>query len=215
MQMNRLLLGIYNLCKWITYFFYLNMIWLAFCLLGGIILGTFPSTVSLYTIARKTALGEEDIPLVKTFWHVYRMEFLRANGLGYLLFFIGSLTSFNLFFFRSFEGTVHLFMSFFMLIIMVVFIMLILYIFPVYVHYKLNILQYLRQALIIAFLHPVNLIIMLITCVATYYFLVYLPGFIPLFGVSILCHLNMWLAYQCFQAIERVVEKRQIGQTTL
>ncbi|MBO0992290.1 YesL family protein [Bacillus sp. SD088] len=215
MQMNRLLLGINNICKWITYFFYLNLLWLGFCLLGGIMLGIFPSTVSLYTIARKAALGEEEIPLVKTFWHVYRTEFLRANGLGYSLLFIGGLITFNLFFFRNVEGTSNFFMSFLMLIIMVVFIMLILYIFPVYVHYKLNILQYLRQAVLIAFLQPVNLIIMLITCAATYYFFVYLPGFIPLFGISILCHLNMWLAYQGFQAIERVAEKRKIAQTAL
>ncbi|MBS4195140.1 YesL family protein [Lederbergia citri] len=210
MQMNRLLLGIYNLCKWITYFFYLNALWVVFTLLGGIVLGAMPSTIALYSIARKTAMGEEDIPLVKTFWKVYRSEFLRANGLGYLLLLSGYLIYFNLTFFRSFEGTIYSIMSFIMLLMAIVFIMMIMYIFPVYVHYQLKLIQYVKQALLIAFLHPFNLISMLITGVATYYFLIFLPGFIPLFAVSLLVHFNMWLVHQSFLSIERIKMKKGI-----
>ncbi|MBS4209428.1 YesL family protein [Bacillus sp. FJAT-50079] len=215
MQMNRLLTGIYNVCRWITHFFYLNVLWVGFTLLGGILLGIMPSTIALYSIARKTAMGEEDIPITKTFWHVYRKEFLRSNRFGAMLLILALLITFNLFFFRSFEGSGSLIMSFLMLLIAVVFIILLFYVFPVYVHYKLSLFEYLKQALIIAFLHPANLIAMIITCVTAYYFFIYLPGFIPLFGITFLCHLNMWLAYQCFQSIERMTEKTHTGRVAL
>lgn len=89
MEMSRLLTGIYNLCKWITHFAYLNLLWIIFTLIGGVILGIIPSTVAMFAIARKTAMGEEDISVIKTFWSTFRTEFIRANGLGLKITLIG------------------------------------------------------------------------------------------------------------------------------
>src|SRR4051812_16513904 len=100
MEMNRLLTGIYNLCRWITHFAYLNILWILFTLAGAVVLGIVPSTVAMFAVARKTAMGEEDIPVFKTFWRTYRTEFIRANGLGLLLTAIGLIWYFDLHFFR-------------------------------------------------------------------------------------------------------------------
>lgn len=212
MQMNRLLYGIYQLCKWITYFFYLNILWMLFSIIGGVVLGFWPSTTALYSLARKTALGEEDIPIMKTYWTVFKKEFIHANALGYLLLCMGTLVYFNLNFFRSFEGEFYFMMSFIMLLLALMLMIVTMYIFPVLVHYELKFLQYIKQAIFIAFLRPLHVASIFITGLATYYFFIYLPGFIPLFGISIFVHLNMWLAYQSFQSIEQMKVKMHIGE---
>ncbi len=82
MEMNRLLTGIYNLCQAITHYFFVNLLWIAGIVAGGVVFGLMPSTVAMYTVARKSIMGEKEFPLLKTFWRAYREAFFRANGLG-------------------------------------------------------------------------------------------------------------------------------------
>ncbi|WP_077622509.1 YesL family protein [Sediminibacillus massiliensis] len=206
---NRLFIGIYKLCNWICYFFYLNVMWIVCTLLGGVILGFTPSTIALYTVARKTAMQEEEVPVFKTFWQTYKAEFLKANLLGGILVGVGLIWYFDLLFFRQLEGTVFTILNLLMTIVGVVYIMLLLYIFPIYVHYDMKLFSYIKYAIAFAFLHPLNFAAMLITGLSTYYFLVYFQGFIPLFGVSLLAQLNMWLAYLSFQKVAGTYESQQ------
>jgi uncharacterized membrane protein YesL len=208
MERNRLLTGIYNLCKWITHFAYMNILWVLFTLLGGVVFGIIPSTVAMFAIARKTAMDEEDIPVFKTFWGTYRSEFLRSNLLGLILTGIGLVWYFDLHFFRQFEGSIYTIMNYAMMMLGMVFFILLIYVFPVYVHYDLKLYQYLTYALKIGFLRPASVVFMFVGTVCTYYFLIYLPGLIPLFGISFFVYFNMWIAYKSFQNIEEVSYKK-------
>jgi uncharacterized membrane protein YesL len=204
MEMNRLLTGIYNLCRWITHFAYLNILWILFTLVGAVVLGIVPSTVAMFVVARKTAMGEEDIPVFKTFWRTYRSEFIRANGLGLLLTAIGLIWYFDLHFFRQYDGTFFTIMNYLMMMIGMVYFILLLYIFPVFVHYDLKIYQYVTHALKIGFLKPMTIVFMLVGSLCTYYFLIYLPGLIPIFGISFYVYFNMWVAYKSFENMDGV-----------
>ncbi|MDM5359380.1 YesL family protein [Peribacillus sp. ACCC06369] len=209
MEMSRLLTGIYNLCKWITHFAYLNLLWIIFTLIGGVILGIIPSTVAMFAIARKTAMGEEDISVIKTFWSTFRTEFIRANGLGLKITLIGFFWYFDLYFFRQFEGAFYTIMNYLMILIGMVYFMTLLYIFPVFVHYDLKVYQYVTHALKIGFLRPTTLIFMLIGSLSTYYFFSYFTGLIPFFGISFFVYFNMWVAYKSFENFEVVRSKEK------
>lgn len=202
MEGNRLFIGLYNCCKWICYFFYLNIMWIACTLLGGVVFGITPSTVALFTVARKTTMSQEDdIPVFRAFWRTYKAEFLQANKLGLLLIGFGLVWYFDLTFFRQFEGTVYSVLNFIMTLTGILYIMLMIYIFPVYVHYEMKITSYIKYAIAFGFLHPGNLIFMAVTGLSTYYFLTYFQGLIPLVGISLLAQLNMWLAFQSFRRV--------------
>jgi uncharacterized membrane protein YesL len=204
MEMNRLLSGIYNLCKWITHFAYINILWILFSLLGAIVFGVIPSTVAMFAVARKTAMGEGDIPVFKTFWSTYRKEFIKSNVLGAILVALGLLWYFDLHFFRQFHGTFFVVMNYLMMMVGIVYFILLLYIIPVYVHYDLKLFQYLTQALKIGFLKPATVVFMVVGSLCTYYLLIYLPGLIPLFGISFFVYFNMWIAFKSFENIEGV-----------
>jgi uncharacterized membrane protein YesL len=207
LEMNRLLTGIYNLCKWITHFAYLNILWILFTLLGAVILGIVPSTVAMFAVARKTAMGNEDVKVFQTFWRTYRQEFLKANGLGFLLLVIGFIWYFDLHFFRRFDGAVFILMNYFMMMIGMIYFILLLYVFPVYVHYDLKLYQYIPHALKIGFLKPATIIFMVVGSLCTYYFLIYLPGLIPIFGITFFVYFNTWVAYKSFENIEDIRDK--------
>ncbi|SDJ77772.1 YesL family protein [Sediminibacillus albus] len=202
MQMGRLLNGVLVFCKWITHFTILNLLWIGCTLLGGIIFGIAPSTVAMYAVSRKHLIGEEDAPVFRIFWQVYRQEFFRANRMGLILAGFGIVWYFDLHFFRQFEGGFYTIMNYLMTIIGLTYIILLVYILPVYVHYELSVFAYIKHALIIGFLHPANLILMLAGSLSTYYFFISFPGFIPLFGFTVFAHLNMWLAFKCFENVE-------------
>jgi uncharacterized membrane protein YesL len=186
----------------------MNILWVLFTLLGGVVFGIIPSTVAMFAIARKTAMGEEDIPVFKTYWGTYRSEFLRSNLLGLILTVMGLVGYFDLHFFRQFEGSIYTLMNFAMMMLGMVFFILLIYVFPVYVHYDLKLYQYLTYALKIGFLRPSSVVFMFVGTICTYYFLIYLPGLIPLFGITFFVYFNMWIALKSFQNIEEVSNKK-------
>lgn len=202
MEMGRLLTGIYSLCKWITHFAYLNLLWLGFTLFGGVIFGIFPSTIAMFTVARRSNRGEEGFSVFKLFLQTYRKEFLPINGLGWSLVAIGLVWFFDLHFFRGFDGMFYSVMNYLMVVIGVIYIVLLIYIFPVYVHYELKLYQYIKQTVMVAFLSPANLFLMIVGTLGIYYFYISFPAFIPLFGLSIIVYFNMYVAFKCFQSIE-------------
>ncbi|UOQ43973.1 YesL family protein [Halobacillus salinarum] len=204
MQMGRLLTGVLAFCHWVTHFALLNLMWAGCTLLGGVIFGIGPSTVAMYSVTREVVTGDEEVKLFSHFWKTFRQEFFRANGLAVILIFLGLLCYFDLQFFRQFEGEVYHLLSYVMVLASLSFIIMLVYLLPVYVHFRLTIFQSIKQALFIGFLRPANLVISVVTALTTYYFFIYFPGFIPLFGFTLFAHLNMWLSMKCFTEIEEM-----------
>lgn len=203
LRMGRLLAPLYQLCYWITHFAYLNLLWVMFIFLGGIVFGIFPSTVALFTIARKHTLGEHDIPIFRTFVKTFRQEFFRVNVLGWLVVLLGVIWYMDLHFFRQFSGPIFMVLNFMMIVLGLVYIMLNLFLFPVYVHYDLKLWQYIKQALLIAFLRPSSLALLFFGTLGAYYFYITIPALIPLFGISLLVYFQMRVAYNGFQKIHQ------------
>lgn len=209
MEGSRLFLSIFNACRWICYFFYLNIMWIACTLLGIVVFGIFPSTVALYTIARRSLMGEEDIPVFREFWRVYRQEFKKSNLYGSIFVIIGIIWWLDMMFVQQIEGFLSSALTYLLLVIGVLFVMFLLYIFPLYVHYDMKLSNYVKYAIAFGFLHPINLIAMVITVICMVALFLYFQGLIPLFGISILVHLNMGLAFQSFKKMAEKQERYQ------
>lgn len=64
----------------------LNILWVAFTLLGLVIFGLFPATIALFAVIRKWILENEDTPILQEFIKRYKAEFKMANVIGILFF---------------------------------------------------------------------------------------------------------------------------------
>ncbi|MEH7180079.1 YesL family protein [Neobacillus vireti] len=189
--------------EWIAKFAYINLLWIGFTLLGLVILGFFPATISLFTIIRKWMLGEGDIPIFRTFWKTYKSEFLRSNGLGLLVAFVSGLIILDLVFMKNLGND---FMSviqipLYMFIFAVVMTML--YLIPVYVHYELKLIQIVKNSFLMMLINPLENLVMLSGMAAMFFVVKFVPGLGFFFGGSISAAIIMASGYLAFNKVDK------------
>ncbi|UOQ44175.1 YesL family protein [Halobacillus salinarum] len=194
--------GIYKICVWIMRFAWLNLLWIVFTLLGLVLFGFFPATASMFAVERKWIRGQEDLPIFQTFWKEYKASFIKANLLGLVLTAFGILLIMN---YRiagamnTFTGQV---LSYLLLFISFIYGMILLYIFPVYSHYKVKVLDCIKFAFLVGFSSPLMTVMIVLSAVLYYLISMAVPGVIPVLTGSCLSFTAMWFAHCAFKRIE-------------
>lgn len=206
--MNKALNQAYSATEWITKFAYLNLLWLGFSLLGLVVLGFFPATISMFTVIRKWLMGETDIPIFQTFWKTYRTEFLRSNGLGVVVVVISGLIILDIVFVKSSGASFTSAIQIPLYMLMFAVVMTLLYLFPVYVHYELKPIQLIKNSFLIMLIHPIENIVMISGIVAAVLVVKFIPGLGFFFGGSITAAIMMAAGYLAFKKMEK---KKQVN----
>lgn len=171
---------------WVLKLLILNMLWVMFTLLGLIIFGVFPATAALFAVMRKLVMQNDDVNIFQLFWNTYKLEFVKSNVLGAVILTIGAILFVDLYILRQLDPSMWnqlLIITVFVLI--VVYMAFITYIFPVFVHYDSNLKGYLKYSIILVIGKPFHTIFMIVCIVGLMYLLWWIPGFIPVFGLSI------------------------------
>ncbi|WP_059105960.1 YesL family protein [Shouchella shacheensis] len=198
--------GLYKLSEWIMRLAILNLLWIGFTLAGLVLFGLFPATAAAYAITRQWIRGESDLPLFKTFCSYFFKDFWRVQALGYILTAITIILYIDiLFIFQSSNAFLNmLFIP--LLLLCVVFAITAMYAFSVFAHYELSIPQVLKHSVLHVLVRPFLSIGMLVTVGALFYAMQFLPGVIPVFGVSVPILTIMWFSHSGFVRNE---EKRE------
>ncbi|RLQ94289.1 YesL family protein [Falsibacillus albus] len=201
--MPRLTGGLYTVMEWITRLVYLQFLWTVFLIFGLGVLGIFPSTFAMFAVARQWIRRQEDLPMTKYFWQMYRRDWLMANLIGWGM----TAGSFILYFyhrlFLSFHGVLPFIISVLLLVVMAVYTMMLIMVIPVYVHYRLRWKEFIKCTALIAVSHPFHVAAIASVLFAGVLLLKMVPGFLPFFSVSPVCLAVMWLAHLAFQRIEK------------
>lgn len=203
--MNRL----YRMMEWITRMAYLNILWLSFTILGLVILGLFPATNAMFAIVRKWIIGETDIPVFKTFWKIYKQEFVKSNMLGYLVSSVGYILYMDFVILNASTSNLVNLLNIPILLLSLIYLLTMFYIFPIFVHYDMKLFQVVKAAFFMMILNPLATFIMLLGSVSTYYIMINLQGLIPIFSGSVLALIIMMPAQHAFQKLNK---KQQVYQ---
>lgn len=187
---------------------YMNMIWILFTLVGLVMFGFFPATVSMFTVVRKWLKREEPLPIFHTFWHTYKKEFLKTNGFGLIFMVIGYVLYYD-FTFIGLNSGQFTFLVPVLVLIFIAYVITLLFFFPVYVHFDLTFIKTLKQTLLIALTSPIEGIQILLACGLLYGAVNLLPGIVPFFTGSVLSMIVMWISLKAFEKIE----KRKLNQS--
>lgn len=190
----------YNISEKIMKIFYIHILWVGFSLLGLIILGFFPATVSLFSVLRKWLMDKE-IGITRLYWDTYRKEFVKANKLGVILVLLAYLLYINFSISKLTSGLTHIVMFIFLLMLMILFLILLLYIFPVYVHFDMKIREYLSLSIMLGISFPIHTVLMVIGCLFLYFIFSVLPGLIPFVSMSLLGTVIMFIALNVFKRL--------------
>ncbi|MDM5196672.1 DUF624 domain-containing protein [Fictibacillus enclensis] len=160
-------------CEWMTKLVCLNLVWIGFTLLGGIILGIMPATASLFYVCRKWLEGKGDEPLLPAFWQHYRQEFWSSQFLIVPIIMPIGLILFNMY--VLLPQTDWLLSVVFYVNIGMVFLYccFLVFLFPLYTKYKFTAFKLIKAALIFG-------------CAKLHYGLLLLITYTFIIGISIL-----------------------------
>jgi uncharacterized membrane protein YesL len=179
--------------------FLLNMLWVAFSFLGLFVLGVFPATVALFAVTRKLVMEPQEVSILKLFWNTFKVEFLKANLLGYVISIVGVILYINLRVLQQLDSSLlHHSLMIVTFVITLVYLLTIIYVFPVFVHFELKMVQYLKFSLFLAIGRPIQTIIMIIGLGIVLFLFLQIPGLIPVFGASLISLIIMKIASLSF-----------------
>lgn len=178
MKSEGLFLKLYYLLDLFMKIAYVNLLWILFSLLGFIVLGVVPSSVALLTVVRKWIMEDVDIPLFKTFSSAYRKEFLKSNLFGLIFLIVYLILSVNFQYMMQVDGILQVVVGVALVINAILFFVTLVYFFPVYIHYQLRFIEYLKHSFLMGM---INLHFVLLICVSLYviyHLFIYIPAFI-------------------------------------
>ncbi|WP_453991336.1 YesL family protein [Bacillus nitroreducens] len=190
-----------RLFTWITRLVVLNLLWIFYTIIGLVVGGIFPATLSVLKIFRKWIIGEEEVPLWSTFRQEYRRDFIKSNIIGWILTLSGMILFMNYLVIKSTENiSVLIPVAFYILIIL--YINVLIWSFPQLAHYNGEIKVFLKNAIILGFgkLHYTIAIIIYLFIVM--YISLSFPGILPFFTVSIGAFGWIWLSMNLFQKMD-------------
>ena len=185
---------------WAIRLAHVNFLWMLFSAMGLFLLGFFPATAAMFTVIRKWLLKER-VSVFQTFKKSYRKEFTDANFVGWLLLLIGIFLYIDFIFLTSMDGILFTILLFVLLSVAFIYLSIIFYIFPVFVHFKLNKFEYVKYAFIISLSYPHLTILMLLGTILLSTIFITFPMLLPfIVGSSIGC-LVMFISKRVFHKV--------------
>lgn len=194
--------GFYRLCEWVIKLAYINILWILFTCMGLIIFGIYPATTAVFSLMRKFMKGDTDYPIFKSFWQNYKKDFLKSNYLGLIISVVGVVLYLDIYFVAQTNHTILQLVYYPLLLITIVFLLTLLYVFPVFSHYDVNVFLVFRNAVMIMVSYPLHTFMMALGVVAVYFSFQSFPGVIPFYHVSLLAFILAWFSYRAFIKID-------------
>lgn len=193
---------LYTIMEGVTRIAYINLLWILFTILGLIIGGFAPATTAMFTVTRKWAMGNTDIPIFKTFFRTYRSQFLKSNLLILPLLIAIWILYVDFQYLMILDGMFYNVMLFMFINGSIILFIIAIYLFPVFVHLDCTYLQNYKYALIIGFINPLYTFLMIISCLLIWMLMEFIPGLLPVFPFGLLGFSLMKLAHLAFSKTE-------------
>lgn len=182
----------------------LNLLWIAFTLLGVGVLGAGPATAAAQILVRKRASGEA-APLVRSFAAAYFRNFGRANILALPVLAVAAVLVLNWNYFSAGAGVLPQLLAAGIFVSAIFLAGAACYLFPMYARYELPLARYLLMSPRFAVRHLAGTVILLFVSGAVLYASSVLPGLIPFFSVGAWLFLTGWLCDRFFTANDESV----------
>lgn len=189
----------YSFFEWVTKLALLNLLWILFSLIGGVMFGIFPSTLAMFAVIRKWLQGDTQVSIRKSFWHYYKADFWKGNVLGAILYFLIAIICLDLFYIKQMHPAQWTYIPLFAFILLIG--LLFLYIFPTYVHFETKLSTVFKNTLLIMLINPLTTLVMVI-CITSFYLIIkFVPALAFIFGGSATAFILMWLSLHAFSKL--------------
>ncbi|WP_067842600.1 YesL family protein [Amphibacillus sediminis] len=196
--------GLLRLCEWLAKLAYINLLWLLFTLIGLVILGLGPATVSAFIVIRRMLHGQQNQTIWNSFTSAYRENFWLANGLiaviGSVYLFV--LIDFGLIRILPDHPVLDYLVSPVLMILICVWTALSGYTLALFSQYKLRFWSYFSDSFWLIALFPFSSIGMIFALFTVTWLLTVIPAMLPFYLVSIPILMIQWVAKRSFNRLE-------------
>lgn len=182
----------------------LNLLWIAFTLLGAGVFGAGPATAAAQILVRGRAAGDA-APLLRGFAPEYFRNFFRANALALPVMAVAAALALNWNYFSGARGVFPQAIAAGILVLAVFLAGGACYVFPMYARYQLPLPQYLLMSSRFAVRHLAGTVILLFVSAAAAYAARALPGLVPFFSIGAWLYVTGWLCDRFFTANDQSV----------
>ena len=188
-----------RICDWVSKLAYLNLLWIAFTLIGFVLLGFFPATIAMFSVCRKWVMGEQDIPIFRTFFDTYKTEFRKGNLIGGCLMILIYILWVDYHILNSSPNDYLQYLAYLFFLLSVFFGIFLLFFFPLYVHYEFKLRQLIKYTLLLSSASPLTAIMMVTAVLLVYYLTLSISGAVVFFSGSTFSLFIMWATYRLLQ----------------
>ncbi|KMJ59105.1 hypothetical protein AB685_08555 [Bacillus sp. LL01] len=193
-----------RLGNWAFNLVLLNLLWVLFSISGLLIAGLFPATAAMFAVLKQMIMEDEDTAVIKSFWNHFKSEFIMSNVIGYLVMMVGLILYLDIRVLQQMEnGILQLVLASATVVIGILYLLTILYIFPIFVHFDLKLLQYPFHAVILAVAKPFHTIFLLALLAVVAYAYMVIPALILVFGISLAAYFMTKVASHSFPRKEK------------
>jgi uncharacterized membrane protein YesL len=177
----------------------LNVLWIVFTVLGGVVLGVGPSTVAAHVLVRDKVRGNA-VPLIRRFACEYFKNFAKGNALGLPVLVVAVALTLNWGYFSAGWDLGSQVASAAILVAVLFAAGAVCYLFPMFARYQLPLAQYFVMSSRFAMRHLAGTAILLFVTAAAVFACRSLPGLVPFFGVGAWLYVTGWLCDRFFTA---------------
>lgn len=177
----------------------LNMLWIVFTLLGGVLLGFGPSTAAAHILVRDKVSGNA-APLMRRFAKEYFKNFAKGNALGVPVLGVGVALLLNWSYFSAGWDLGSQVATAAILLAALFATGTLCYLFPMFARYELALPQYFLMSFRFALRHLAGTVILLFVTAAALFACRSLPGLVPFFSVGAWLYVTGWLCDRFFAA---------------
>lgn len=210
METHGFLGGVHNVLEWISRLALLNILWIFFSIVGLGIFGFFPATAAMFSVVRRWSLREMDFSIFLTFWKAYKKEFIKSNILGMILKLIGIVLIIDVYYLKQASSFIQQLLSVPFLILSILFVCMLLYVFPMYVHYEMKVLQVLKNSFFVMIMNPLSTLMMLVCGAGLMILLSFAPPLLLICSGNLLALLITRPAMNAFQKINDKQQERRV-----
>lgn len=195
----------YTLFDTLVWIACLNVLWIVFTVLGGVVLGFGPSTAAAQVLVRDKVRGGA-APLVRRFAKEYARNFGKGNALGLPLAAVGVALTLNWGYFSAGWDLGSQIVSAGVLMVALFGAGVTCYLFPMFARYSLSVPQYFLMSSRFAMRHLAGTVILLFVTATALFVCRSVPGLVPFFGIGAWLYVTGWLCDRFFTANDEAME---------
>lgn len=167
-----------SFCDWVLkFFFYANLLWFVFTMLGLGVFGFMPATTALFSVMRNGLWAKPIFRYVKRLAGVPRRVF-RSNVIGLILAAVGIIIYVDLAFIYPEHFLLHV-LRFVIMIFGFLFLIMLFYMFPLLAHFDWKKRMYFKFSLILGISYLQYTLTMMAVTAVLYIAFAFLPGIVP------------------------------------